>query len=105
MRRVYGIWFFRAVFPWVAAEVALFTVFLVQIKESVWVGQVVGNFLAYSAAHPMGFLEFSITAFFLTETAVKAAFVGTLLAAMLLLREMLQSSKKVVLAGRFFSIR
>ena len=91
MKRVYAIWFFRSVFPYVFAEAAVFAAFLYLVGKYTFVEVVIDNFIRMLLATPLALLLYVSEAAINTKFVVQLSLVGAALAVILAFRNVLSA--------------
>lgn len=89
MKRVYFIWFFRRILPYVALEVLIFGVFLYFVGEHAFVRVIVDNSIQKMLFSPNSLLPYVFDAALNTKLVVQVSLLGALAAMLLAFRNVL----------------
>lgn len=104
MRRIKTIWFFRQVFPFLAAEFIISAAVLQQIANSVFVNHIIQNAAVHTFERsPFMFADFFFRAFLSTDILVQGLVIVSLIGGAFLTRDMTRTLRTFVRQERNLS--
>ena len=95
MRKIYGIWFMRMVFPVLAAELILLSALVVGVQSYMSFNHIAGNITYRVTHHPISMLwYFSVEALANTELVTKLLLLGAALVGVFIARDAMRLARQ-----------
>ena len=91
MKKIYLIWFFKRVLPYVLGDVLIFTAFIYLLGQYTFVRVIMENFIRFMLSSPSALLPYFIDAITNTKFVVQISLAGSSIAVILALKNVLYS--------------